>query len=119
MIHIFYESPQELEIDSHFARIVQTVEEHDIQQLVIDGVTSYRTTLDDQRAYRDFFHALVAYSKVRLMTTFFNYEHPESFLYAGVPGKLDRGQYHSAFIGGDGECAASLYRCGEGARVQA
>src|SRR5204863_8660085 len=35
--------------------------------------------LDDQRAYRDFFHALVAYSKFRLMTTFFNYENPELF----------------------------------------
>jgi circadian clock protein KaiC len=77
MIHIFYESPQELEIDSHFARIVRTIEEHDIQRLVIDGVTSYSTAIDDQRAYRDFFHALVAYSKFRLMTTFFNYENPE------------------------------------------
>ena len=79
MIHIFYESPQELEIDSHFARIVRTIEEHDIQRLVIDGVTSYSTAVDDQRAYRDFFHALVAYSKFRLMTTFFNYENPELF----------------------------------------
>jgi circadian clock protein KaiC len=79
MIHIFYESPQELEIDSHFARIVRTIEEHDIQRLVIDGVTSYSTAVDDQRAYRDFFHALVAFSKFRLMTTFFNYENPELF----------------------------------------
>jgi circadian clock protein KaiC len=79
MIHIFYESPQELEIDSHFARIVDTIEKHDIQRLVIDGVSSYSTALDDQRAYRDFFHALVAYSKFRLMTTFFNYENPELF----------------------------------------
>jgi circadian clock protein KaiC len=79
MIHIFYESPQELEIDSHFARIVDTIEKYDIQRLVIDGVSSYSTALDDQRAYRDFFHALVAYSKYRLMTTFFNYENPELF----------------------------------------
>jgi circadian clock protein KaiC len=79
MIHIFYESPQELEIDSHFARIVDTIERYDIQRLVIDGVSSYSTALDDQRAYRDFFHALVAYSKFRLMTTFFNYENPELF----------------------------------------
>jgi hypothetical protein len=27
--------------------------------------------------YRDFFHAIVAFSKHRLMTTFFNYENPE------------------------------------------
>jgi circadian clock protein KaiC len=79
MIHIFYDSPQELEIDSHFARIVDTIEKHDIQRLVVDGVSSYSTALDDQRAYRDFFHALVAHSKFRLMTTFFNYENPELF----------------------------------------
>ena len=79
MIHIFYESPQELEIDSHFARIVDTIEKHDIKRLVIDGVTSYSTALEDQRAYRDFFHAVVAFSKFRLMTTFFSYENPELF----------------------------------------
>jgi circadian clock protein KaiC len=78
-IHIFYESPQELEVDSHYARILRTIEENDIQRLVIDGVTSYSSALDNQRSYRDFFHALVAYSKYRLMTTFFNYENPELF----------------------------------------
>jgi circadian clock protein KaiC len=79
MIHIFYESPQELDVDAHFARIIRTIEEYDIQRLVIDGVTSYSTALEDQRAYRDFFHALVAYTKFHLMTTFFNYENPELF----------------------------------------
>jgi hypothetical protein len=42
MIHIFYENPQELEIDSHFARIVGTIEKHDIHRLVIDGVSNYK-----------------------------------------------------------------------------
>ncbi|MBC8001472.1 MAG: AAA family ATPase [Opitutaceae bacterium] len=79
MLHIYYDSPQELEIDVHFARLVQTIEEHDIQRLLIDGVTSYSTSLDNVREYRDFFHALVAFSKYRLMTTFFNYENPELF----------------------------------------
>jgi len=46
---------------------------------VIDGVTSYSTALEDQRTYRDFFHALVAYTKLHLMTTVFNYENPELF----------------------------------------
>ncbi|MEX2261750.1 MAG: ATPase domain-containing protein [Bryobacteraceae bacterium] len=77
MIQILFESPQELDIDAHFARIVRAIEEHDIQRLVIDGMTSYSTALGDQRVYRDFFHALVSYSKFRLMTTFFNYENPE------------------------------------------
>ena len=79
MIHIFYDSPQELEVDAHFARIVETIEKFDIKRMVVDGVTSYSTAFEDRRAYRDFFHALVAYSKFHLMTTFFNYENPEVF----------------------------------------
>ena len=79
MIHLLFESPQELEIDVHFDRIVRTIEEHNIQRLVIDGTSSYSSALDDKRAYRDFFHAVVAFSKFRLMTTFFNYENPELF----------------------------------------
>jgi circadian clock protein KaiC len=76
-IHILFESPQELEIDVHFAKIVSLVEKYNIQRLVIDGMTSYSTALHDQALYRDFFHALVAFSKSRLMSTFFNYENPE------------------------------------------
>ena len=76
-IHVLFDSPQELNIDVHFAKIIRTIEEHDIQRMVIDGMTSYSTALQDQSAYRDFFHALVAYSKHRLMTTFFSYENPE------------------------------------------
>jgi circadian clock protein KaiC len=76
-IHILFESPQELEIDVHFAEIVRLVEKHNIRRLVIDGMTSYSTAVRDLALYRDFFHALVAYSKSRLMSTFFNYENPE------------------------------------------
>jgi circadian clock protein KaiC len=76
-IHVLFDSPQELNIDAHFAKIVAAIEKYDIQRMVIDGMTSYSTALHDQAVYRDFFHALVAYSKHRLMTTFFSYENPE------------------------------------------
>jgi len=76
-IRILFESPQELNIDAHYAQIVELVEKHDIQRMVIDGMTSYSSAIGDMGVYRDFFHALVAYSKHRLMTTFFNYENPE------------------------------------------
>jgi circadian clock protein KaiC len=76
-IKIMFESPQELDIDSHYARIVRLVEENDIQRMVIDGMSSYSTAVGDISVYRDFFHAVVSYSKHRLMTTFFNYENPE------------------------------------------
>jgi circadian clock protein KaiC len=79
MIRVLYDSPQELEIDAHFDRIIRTIEEHKIQRLLIDGMTSYSNALADQGLYRDFIHSLVAYSKNKLMTTFFNYENPELF----------------------------------------
>jgi circadian clock protein KaiC len=78
-IQVFFESPQELEIDAHLDRIIRTIEEHKIDRLVIDGMTSYSAAVEDQRTYRDFFHALVGYSKYHLLTTFFNYENPELF----------------------------------------
>jgi circadian clock protein KaiC len=76
-IQILFESPQELDVDAHYARIVRLIEERDIQRMVIDGMTSYSTAIGEASVYRDFFHAIVAFSKRRLMTTFFNYENPE------------------------------------------
>ena len=78
-IQVFYDSPQELEIDAHFDLIIRTIEKHKIQRLLIDGMTSYSNAIGDQALYRDFIHSLVAYSKHNLMTTFFNYENPELF----------------------------------------
>ena len=79
MIQVLYDSPQELEIDAHFDRIIRTIEEYKIERLLIDGMTSYSSALGDQGLYRDFIHSLVAYTKNKLMTTFFNYENPELF----------------------------------------
>ena len=66
-----------MDVDAHYDRIVRLIEEHDIQRMVIDGMTSYSTAIGEVSVYRDFFHAIVAHSKQRLMTTFFNYENPE------------------------------------------
>ena len=76
-IQILFESPQELDVDAHYARIIRLIEEHDIKRMVIDGMTSYSTAIGEIAVYRDFVHAIVAYSKQRLMTSFFNYENPE------------------------------------------
>ena len=50
MIQFLYDSPQELEIDAHFDRIIRTIEEHKIERLLIDGMTSYSNALGDQAA---------------------------------------------------------------------
>jgi circadian clock protein KaiC len=79
VIQFFYDCPRELELDVHFARLVRTIEQHKIERLIIDGLTSYTSTLEDEQQYREFFHALVSYCKQRLMTTFLSYENPELF----------------------------------------
>jgi circadian clock protein KaiC len=68
-----------LDVDAHFQLICQTIERHHIERLVVDGMTSYSTAIQDQQLYRDFFHALVSYCKQRLIATFFSYENPELF----------------------------------------
>lgn len=78
-IQFFYDCPRELDLDVHFARITRTIAAHHIERLIIDGMTSYTTALEDEQLYREFFHALVSYSKQRLMTTFLSYENPELF----------------------------------------
>ena len=78
-IQFLYDCPRELELDIHFARITRTIEEHQIERLIVDGMTSYTGTLADEQQYREFVHALVSYSKEHLMTTFLNYENPELF----------------------------------------
>jgi circadian clock protein KaiC len=78
-IQFYYDCPRELELDVHFARVTQIIEQHNIERLIIDGLTSYTTAVDDQHLYRAFFHALVSYSKQRLMTTFLSCENPELF----------------------------------------
>ena len=78
-IQFLYDCPRELELDVHFARITRTIEEHQIERLVVDGMTSYTGALEDEQQYREFVHALVSYSKEHLMTTFLNYENPELF----------------------------------------
>jgi circadian clock protein KaiC len=78
-IQFLYDCPRELELDIHFARIIRTIEEHRIERLIVDGMTSYTGTLADEQQYREFVHALVSYSKEHLMTTFLSYENPELF----------------------------------------
>jgi circadian clock protein KaiC len=78
-IQFFYDCPRELELDVHFAHITRTIEAHQIERLIIDGMTSYMSALEEEQQYREFFHALVTYSKDRLMTTFLSYENPELF----------------------------------------
>jgi circadian clock protein KaiC len=79
MIQILFDSPLELEIDAHVDLIIRTIEQNEIDRLVVDGLTTYSNAIGDQRVFREFLHGLIAFTKNRLMTTFLNYENPELF----------------------------------------
>jgi circadian clock protein KaiC len=78
-VRYLHESPLELEIDTHYHKIKQIIEEHHIQRIVLDGLTTYQNAIGDQRIFREFVHGLMAFSKRLLITTFILYENPEVF----------------------------------------
>ena len=77
LVHIHYESPQELELDVHFDRITTLMDEFGCKRVLIDSLAAYRTQETDTREMRDFIYALTTHMKDRLITGFVNYESPE------------------------------------------
>jgi circadian clock protein KaiC len=80
-LKLLFTSPQVLsqELQSPDSLLLETAAEMGAQRLCIDGMTSYMNALQDEQQYHQFFHALVSYTKERLMTTFLSYENPELF----------------------------------------
>ena len=72
---IHYESPLELDLDVHFNRISELVEQRDISCIVFDSVAVYEMASPEEAA--DFLYALATFCKDRLSTVYFNYESPE------------------------------------------
>jgi circadian clock protein KaiC len=78
VVQIHYDPPQELEIDQHFDRIEQLVEEFRPTRVLLDSLSTYGSNLGTQgRIFRDFFHALVALMKEHQTAAIYNHENPE------------------------------------------
>ncbi len=76
-VQVYYESPQELELDVHFHNITRLMDEHKVSRVLIDSLAAYRVNEADKREFRDFIYALTTHIKDRLITAFVNYESPE------------------------------------------
>lgn len=76
-VHVYYESPQELELDVHFQNITRLMDEHKVERVLIDSLAAYHVHGIDQREFRDFIYSLTTHMKDRLVTAFLNYESPE------------------------------------------
>lgn len=78
IVRLYYDSPQEIDIDHHFHKIEQIVEEFKPKRVVIDSLSTYGSSLGTQgRLFRDFFHALVALMKEHQVAAVYNHENPE------------------------------------------
>lgn len=75
MISIYYDSPLELEMDVHFEKIIQLVEQEKIERVVVDSIAAYESA-NSQEAHQ-FIYALATFFKNKLIPAYFNYESPE------------------------------------------
>jgi circadian clock protein KaiC len=89
MVHLWYEPPQEFEIDRHFAQIEAVVESFKPQRAVIDSLSTYGSSLGaTERTFRDFFHAIVALMKEHQITAVYNHENPEMLGMSSMMGEF-------------------------------
>jgi circadian clock protein KaiC len=86
-VRVRYDTPQEIEIDRHFADIEQVVDEFQPTRVLFDSLSTYGSNLGTTgRSFRDFFHALVALMKEHQTATVYNHENPEMLGMASMMG---------------------------------
>ena len=77
-IRLWFEPPQEIEIDRHFTQIEEIIRTFRPRRAVIDSLSTYGSNIGTSgRDYRDFFHALVVLMKEYQVTAIYNHENPE------------------------------------------
>jgi circadian clock protein KaiC len=89
IVRMYYDSPQEIDIDHHFHKIERIVEEFKPKRVLIDSLSTYGTSLGSQgRLFRDFFHALVALMKEHQIAAVYNHENPEMLGMSSMMGEF-------------------------------
>jgi circadian clock protein KaiC len=89
VVRLYYDAPQELEIDAHFHKIEQIIEQFKPRRVVIDSLATYGSALGTQgRVFRDFFHALIALMKEHQIAAVYNHENPEMFGISSMMGEF-------------------------------
>src|SRR5881296_312186 len=78
VVQLYYDPPQEIEVDHHFHTLEQIVKDFRPRRAVLDSISTYGSSLGTQgRLFRDFFHALVALMKEYQVAAVYNHENPE------------------------------------------
>jgi len=78
LVRLYYDAPQEIQVDYHFHKIEKIIGEFKPRRVVIDSLATYGSTMGAQgRVFRDFFHALVALMKEHQIAAVYNHENKE------------------------------------------
>jgi circadian clock protein KaiC len=89
VVRLYYDAPQEIEVDRHFYKIERIVEEFKPKRVLIDSLSTYGSSLGTQgRLFRDFFHALVALMKENQIAAVYNHENPEMLGMSSMMGEF-------------------------------
>lgn len=89
LVRLQYDAPQEIEVDYHFYKIEQIIQEFKPKRVVIDSLATYGTAMGTQaRVFRDFFHALVALMKEHQIAAVYNHENKEMFGMSRMMGEF-------------------------------
>ena len=89
LVQLWYDSPQELEIDRHFAHVEEMVRDRRPQRVVIDSLSTYGGILGLRaQTFRDFLHACVSLMKEYQVTAIYNHENPEMLGMTSMMGEM-------------------------------
>ena len=88
-LDVWYASPQELEIDRHFAELERRIARLSPRRVVIDSLAGYGSMVSPAAHLRDFLHALVALLRQRQITAIFNHENPEMLGMSTMSGAME------------------------------
>ena len=88
-VNIWYQSPQEMEIDRHFAELENRMATLQPRRVVIDSLAGYGAMISPAVQMKDFLHAVIRLMRRRHITSIFNHENPEMLGMSSMTGDMD------------------------------
>ena len=89
LIRVWYDPPQELNLDEHCAHLEALLSGFRPERVVIDSLGSYLTAAGSDDRFRNFFHALVSLMREQRITAVYNFENPEMMtVRSRMPGSV-------------------------------
>jgi circadian clock protein KaiC len=89
LVEVWYDPPQEIDVDRHFHDIEERVQRVKPRRVVIDSLSTYGSSLGNHgRVFRDFFHALVALMKEHQIAAVYNHENAQLLGMSSMMGEF-------------------------------